>query len=105
QEQYDVDIIAVTAAKDTNSVKKLLRNGVVDYIVKPFTFERLEKALQQYKTVYRQLNQIEEVSQDKLDELMVKRVKEKPTELPKGLQEQTLKQIYEYVKTMDGAKS
>lgn len=105
QEQYDVDIIAVTAANDTDSVKKLLRNGVVDYIVKPFTFERLEKALTQYKNVYRQLNQIEEVSQDKLDELMVKRVKEKTKQLPKGLQEQTLNQIFEYVKTMDGAKS
>lgn len=105
QEQYDVDIIAVTAAKDTDSVKKMLRSGVVDYIVKPFTFERLEKALNKYKTVYRQLNQIEEVSQDKLDELMVKKVKENSAELPKGLQEKTLNQIYEYVKNMDGAKS
>jgi two-component system, CitB family, response regulator DctR len=42
QEQIDVDIIAVTAANDTPTVKSFMRYGVMDYIVKPFTFERMQ---------------------------------------------------------------
>lgn len=105
QAQIDVDIIAVTAANDTTTVKKLLRNGVVDYVVKPFTFERLEAALKQYKNVYRQLTQVSEVSQEKLDQLIIKKSKENSADLPKGLQLQTLNQIRDYIKNINEAKS
>ncbi|KMJ57754.1 chemotaxis protein CheY [Bacillus sp. LL01] len=108
-EQIDVDIIAVTAANDTNTVKVFMRNGVIDYIVKPFTFERMEKAFLQYKEVYRQLYRESAISQDKWDEVMASAKKEpisKGTDkLPKGLQEQTLNQIYKYVIGLKEAKS
>ena len=100
-----MDIIAVTAANDTTTVKKLLRNGVVDYVVKPFTYERLEAALKQYKNVYRQLTQVSEVSQEKLDQLIIRKSKENSADLPKGLQLQTLNQIREYIKNINEAKS
>lgn len=105
QMQIDVDIIAVTAANDTNSVKTLLRNGVIDYIVKPFTFERLQKSLNQYKDVYQQLHHIHQVSQDKLDEVMSLNKSEETSTLPKGLHSHTLKQIYDTLKKLDTAKS
>lgn len=105
QEQLDVDIIAVTAANDTSTVKKLLRYGVVDYIVKPFTFERLKQALEQYKEMYDQLNRNSKFSQDKLDEVMMQKENSKSNELPKGLQLMTLNQILEYLEQMDSPKS
>ena len=105
QMQIDVDIIAVTAANDTNSVKTLLRHGVIDYIVKPFTFERLQKALNQYKHVYQQLHHIHKVSQDKLDEVMSLNNAEEKSTLPKGLHALTLNQIYETLKKLDTSKS
>ncbi|MCD8508920.1 MAG: response regulator [Bacillus sp. (in: Bacteria)] len=105
QEQQDVDIIAVTAANDTMTVKKLLRYGVVDYIVKPFTFERLKRALGQYKEMYDQLKQNEKISQNKLDEVMLAKEQVKGDELPKGLQPLTLKQILDYLKGIDRPKS
>ena len=40
-----VDAIMVTAANDTATVDQLLKLGVVDYLVKPFTFERFQQAL------------------------------------------------------------
>lgn len=104
-EQLDVDIIAVTAANDTATIKKLLRYGVVDYIVKPFTFERLKHALEQYKEMYDQLRQSEKFSQDKLDEVMQQKENSKTDELPKGLQSMTLKQILDYIKRIDQPKS
>ncbi|MFC0472693.1 response regulator [Halalkalibacter kiskunsagensis] len=108
QEKIDVDIIAITAANDTTTVKTLLRHGVIDYIVKPFTFERLKQAFQQYKDVYRQLNQDGLMSQDKLDAVLSspKNNEQKPSaDLPKGLQEQTLNQIYNYLSKMKESKS
>lgn len=105
KEQLDVDIIAVTAANDTATVKKLLRYGVVDYIVKPFTFERLKQALEQYKEMYDQLRQTDKFSQDKLDEVMQQRENSKSGELPKGLQAMTLKQILAYLEKIDHSKS
>lgn len=105
QMQIDVDIIAVTAANDTNSVKTLLRHGVIDYIVKPFTFERLQRALNQYKHVYQQIHHAHQISQDTLDEVMSLNNTEEKKLLPKGLHAHTLKQIYETLKKLDGAKS
>ncbi|MBU8907762.1 response regulator [Desertibacillus haloalkaliphilus] len=109
QEDTDVDIIAVTAANDTKTVKTLMRYGAIDYIVKPFTFERLEKALKQYKDVYLQLNEQAEVSQDQLDEVLQQKdgkvEQGLPEELPKGLHVLTLKQIYTYLEQTSEPKS
>lgn len=105
QHQLDVDIIAVTAANDTVTVKKLLRYGVVDYIVKPFTFERLRQALEQYKEMHDKLRYHEKISQDKLDEVMQQKEQNKNEQLPKGLQPITLKQILDYLEIIDQPKS
>ncbi len=105
QEQLDVDIIAVTAANDTLTVKKLLRYGVVDYIVKPFTFERLKQALEQYKEMYDKLRRNDKMSQDKLDEVMQQKEQSKHEQLPKGLHSITLKQILDYLERIDCPKS
>lgn len=105
EQNIDVDIIAVTAANDTETVKVLMRYGIIDYIVKPFTFERLQRALRQYKDVYAQLNSIEELSQAKLDEMMAQKEVESEKILPKGLHGHTLTQIINHVKSLDTAHS
>ena len=43
-----VDVIVITAACDSNNIKKALQFGAVDYIIKPFEFERLNAALLAY---------------------------------------------------------
>ena len=43
-----VDVIMVTAAGDTETVARIMRQGVIDYIVKPFKFERYRAALESY---------------------------------------------------------
>jgi two-component system response regulator DctR len=108
-EQMDVDIIAVTAANDTQTVKAFMRHGVIDYIVKPFTFDRMEKAFLQYKEVYKQLYHESAISQDKWDKVMASPKKEMMGKdvhsLPKGLHDQTLNQIYKYVSGLEEAQS
>ena len=86
-----VDAIMVTAANSTALVDELLKLGVVDYLVKPFTVERFQQALDTFCR-HREAVAGEAVSQDELDKLFA------PPEsgdhsAPKGLQENTLKLI------------
>ncbi|UZM98390.1 response regulator [Lysinibacillus sp. MHQ-1] len=43
-----VDVITVTAANDMDTVKQVLHLGVFDYIMKPFSFERVKGTLENY---------------------------------------------------------
>lgn len=45
----ETDIIFITAASESNIVKKAFRSGVADYILKPPTFERFKESLLAYK--------------------------------------------------------
>ena len=47
--QIPVDAIMVTAANDRSSVEEALHLGIVDYLVKPFTFDRFQMALEKYE--------------------------------------------------------
>ena len=49
---YDVDVIIVSAANDKDKIKLALRLGAVDYIIKPFEFERFNLALNNYLKRY-----------------------------------------------------
>ena len=86
-----VDAIMVTAATDTATVDQLLKMGVVDYLVKPFTYERFQQALDTFCR-HREAVAGEAVTQGALDKLFA------PPEMgdhaaPKGLQESTLNRI------------
>jgi len=86
-----VDAIMVTAANDAATVDQLLKMGVVDYLVKPFTYERFQQALDTFCR-HREAVMGEEVTQGELDKLFA------PPEsgehsAPKGLQESTLQLI------------
>ena len=58
-----VDAIMVTAANSTAIVDELLKLGVVDYLVKPFTVERFQQALDTFCR-HREAVAGEAVSQD-----------------------------------------
>lgn len=88
---HGVDIIMVTAARDTDSVKQALRLGAVDYLIKPFEFERLAMALQKYKARVDAIHSRELVCQRDIDTQFL----ERPAccSLPKGLDKNTLHMI------------
>ncbi|AVX31326.1 two-component system, CitB family, response regulator DctR [Carboxydocella thermautotrophica] len=91
-----VDVIAITAAQDSETVQQMLRFGVVDYLIKPFKFERLKQALETYLERRKQLISKEQVDQKDIDQLAVPVIvqeKLKHTELPKGLNLFTLEQV------------
>lgn len=87
------DVIMVTAARDVETIQQGFRYGVVDYIVKPFRFERIKNALVSYQEMYHQLQQKEALDQAEIDDMGLGKGKPSEEYLPKGLTETTLKQI------------
>lgn len=85
-----VDVIMVTAANDAQTLAELLRLGVADYLVKPFTFRRMRQALDTFCRKRESLAGAETVNQEDIDRLL--RAPE-PEPVPKGLQEATLRRI------------
>ncbi len=66
--EVETDAIMVTAANDTKTVDALLKLGVVDYLVKPFVYERFQQALDTFCR-HRQAIAGDAVSQNALDHL------------------------------------
>ena len=81
--EVDVDVIFVTAARDTATIDRALKLGAVDYLIKPFEFERLEQALERYRQTHHMIHDGQVLDQEELD----RRLAPKPAEerKPEGL--------------------
>ena len=89
----DVDVIPVTAARSTSTVRELMRHGAVGYIVKPFKFEQLAATLQAYQRWLALIRRGSSLSQVEVDRLRRILATSHQSELPKGLDQLTLKAI------------
>ncbi|MDR1608513.1 MAG: response regulator [Deltaproteobacteria bacterium] len=96
------DVIMVTAANETKQVEELLRLGVVDYLVKPFTEARFMEAMVKYLAKKRALKAGDELDQERIDRLLAGTSESPPMEFPKGLQETTWKLILDCLAQVRG---
>lgn len=92
-EEINVDVILITSANDQQSLKTGYRYGVVDYLLKPFTFERFQESLLRYKQTVRLAEG--KAHQAEVDRLFHPREKPvlKPEDLPKGITKETCRNI------------
>ncbi|WP_337998262.1 response regulator [Oleispirillum naphthae] len=91
-----VDVIMITADRSSEDIKAALRLGVIDYLMKPFTFERFEAALVSYRERRRLLDSHTELDQGLLDRRVF--IRAKPS-LPKGVDMSTLEIIQTYLES------
>jgi two-component system CitB family response regulator len=85
-----VDVIAITAAKDVETLRAALQGGVVYYLVKPFQFNAFREKLESYAAMRVQLTQVGDVDQERVDRIYGLLRTESSTSLPKGLSPATL---------------
>ncbi len=94
---HTADVIIVTAAKEAATVQQALRVGAVDYILKPYRFERFAEALTRYREEWQGLSAAGEVEQQVVDRLLGRPVPATgagaPGELPKGIDPLTLDRV------------
>ncbi len=67
--EMSIDAILITADRSSETVAEAFRFGAVDYLIKPFKFERFEEALLSYKALKSKLNQSKHVNQAVIDQL------------------------------------
>ena len=96
--QIIVDAIMVTAANERESLEEALHLGIVDYLVKPFTFDRFQMALEKYIAQNNALKDIETLNQKSIDHIIDNARKKSEDLYPKGIQEKTIELIMEYLK-------
>ena len=97
-----VDAIMVTAANDRASLEEALHLGVVDYLVKPFTFDRFQIALEKYIAQNSALRDLDTLNQKSIDHIIDNVRAKNEGQLPKGIQEKTLEIILEHLRAHAG---
>lgn len=90
----EVDVILVTAACDINTIKKAMHYGVVDYLIKPFEFERFNASLCAYSETQNFINKRNTLNQQELDGHILNKDLTIVPQIPKGLDKNTLKNVW-----------
>ncbi|HEY6961123.1 MAG TPA: response regulator [Gaiellaceae bacterium] len=97
--QTDVDVIAITSAKDVNILREAMHLGVVHYIVKPFTFTTLRERLETYASLKTQLDHLQHAEQQEIDRLyQLLRTRNVHGSLPKGISAPTLAHVVDILR-------
>ncbi|MDQ0272885.1 response regulator [Cytobacillus purgationiresistens] len=106
KQKINAEVIVISAAKDKDTIKLMLQNGALDYVIKPFKFERIEKALEKYRQYRESLKESGTMSQEQLDLLLyAEKTKKIESDLPKGLNEFTLKEVFAYMNKQNESRS
>lgn len=95
EQQIRLDFIMITAANSAKEIEEILQFGIIDYLVKPFTFERFQNAVQKYVNFKEVLKSKGPLNQNTIDQLMspLPATVQQQLLLEKGLQPQTLHMI------------
>ena len=100
EKKYLTDVIMITAANNPEDIKIAIAYGAVDYLIKPFEFERFEEAINGYKVKRDILNRTVSLNQEEIDKIYSKPIDE-INNLPKGLNKLTLNKIIKFLTDND----
>lgn len=93
------DIIAITAVRELHVVRSAISTGIVQYLIKPFTFATFAGKLGNYLDFRRQLEtQTTVTSQSDVDLALAQLRSPGEPVLPKGLAEDTLQSVVDLLK-------
>ncbi|GAB3611012.1 response regulator [Humibacter ginsengiterrae] len=94
------DIIAVTAVRELGMVRGALSLGVVQYLIKPFTFAALRDKLEHYRQFRQSLpHGSVQTTQAEVDRALAALRAPSPLSMPKGLSPDTLERVTDLLRT------
>ncbi len=90
----EVDLVLITAAKETGPLKDAIRGGVFDYIIKPVVFNRFAEAMEKYRRYRLHLEKDQKLEQRDVDRLLgTTQTPHGREDLPKGIDPLTLEKV------------
>ena len=100
EDKLHCEVIMVTAANDPTTLEETMHLGVIDFLIKPFAYERFQIALEKFianKEAFRGAN--ETIDQSYVDNLISASASSHNSDinLPKGIQKKTLDLITNYM--------
>jgi response regulator of citrate/malate metabolism len=93
-----IDVIAVTAARDPETIRQAIAHGVSQYLVKPFTFATFADKLERYARYRARVDDTTEPDQAEVDALLGTLRSPTARSLPKGLNATTLDNVRDAVR-------
>ena len=94
----EVDVIAVTSARDLPTVRSAVSLGVTQYLLKPFTFSTFRDKLAAYAEYRRRTSAAGAVlAQEEVDAALAALREQPAVALPKGLSQETLTSVVGYL--------
>ncbi|MCC3299216.1 response regulator [Arthrobacter caoxuetaonis] len=93
------DVIAITAVRDLAVVRGAMSAGIVQYLIKPFTYSAFAAKLASYREYHANLSgQGSSATQSEVDRALAALRPAVPAALPKGLSPETLRTVSELLK-------
>ncbi|MGO4596699.1 response regulator [Terrabacter sp. 2RAF25] len=101
------DVLVITAAKEADSVRRAVREGVVGYVLKPFAFPDLEQRLQAYAAERARALADDDLTQAEIDAAFVSGPPGVTgrSSLPKGMSAETAEAVAGALRDADGTLS
>jgi len=93
QKELSPDVILITADRDVNTLQEAMRGGVVDYLLKPVIFSRLEEAINKYLSQKQQFTNRVDIDQTMVDAMLHSSTTTPVARLPKGIDGVTLEKV------------
>jgi response regulator of citrate/malate metabolism len=90
---HRADVIAVTSARDLTVVRAAVSQGIVQYLLKPFTFAALREKLERYAAYRQQLAGDVAISQHEVDRVLATLRGSDSGGLPKGMSRDSLEAV------------
>ncbi|MCS5716377.1 response regulator [Herbiconiux sp. CPCC 205716] len=95
----ETDVVAVTAVRDAAVVRSAVSLGIVQYLIKPFTFASFAEKLGAYRDYHARLGGSVVTDQSEIDSSFAALRSSTGGELPKGLTAATLGQVREVLRS------
>ncbi|MCT9109906.1 response regulator [Streptomyces mirabilis] len=102
---HQTDVIMVTAARDISTVQAAMRQGALQYLVKPFAFAGLRAKLEAYAGLRRTLDGGGEAEQAQVDRIFGALSASAERDLPKGHSPTTAELVRRALVTAEGPLS
>lgn len=96
-----VDVIAITSAKDVETLRGAMHLGVLHYIVKPFTFKTFLERFESYAAAKKRLEGMERAEQRDIDRLYGLLRTSGEESLPKNISAPTLELVADMLRSCE----